>query len=371
MRVLVAPDGFGGTLSAVEAATAIADGWRRAAPHDEVVTAPLSDGGPGFVDVLHATIGGELVAVTVRGPLGPTVPGAVLLAPDGATAYVESAQACGLQLVAADARDPWRGSTYGVGELVLAAIDAGATTVVVGLGGSGTNDGGAGLLAALGAEPAEMLSQGPRGFGDLRAVDLDAARARIDGTRLVIAADVDNALLGLRGATNVYGPQKGALPSDLPALDGALATFAERSDGKTLAAAPGAGAAGGLGYGLLLLGGERVAGIATVLELTGFAREITSAGLVITGEGSFDWQSLRGKVVQGVAAACEPYGVPCVVLAGRVDVGRREMNANGIESAYAMVDLPGGLDAAMGQPASTLAALAERVARTWSPSPAG
>jgi len=366
LRVLIAPDGFAGTLSAVEAAAAVAEGWRRAAPHDEIVTAPLSDGGPGFVDVLHATLGGELVAATVRGPLGAPTPGAVLLAPGGSTAYVESAQACGLQLVPRDERDPWRGSTYGVGQLVLAAVDAGATTVVVGLGGSGTNDGGAGLLAALGAEPADRLAHGPRDFGDLREVALGAARARLAGVRLVAAADVDNPLLGLRGATNVYGPQKGALPSDLPTLDGALATFAQLADGKALAGAPGAGAAGGLGYGLLLLGAERVAGIATVLELTGFAREIARAGLVITGEGAFDWQSLRGKVVHGVAAACEPYGVPCVVLAGRVDVGRREMNGNGIESAYAMVDLPGGTDAAMSRPGPTLTALAERVARTWS-----
>lgn len=367
MRVLVAPDGFAGTLSAVEAAAAIAEGWRRGAPHDELVTAPLSDGGPGFVDVLHAALGGELAAVAIRGPLGASTPGAVLVAPDGATAYVESAQACGLPLVPPDERDPWRSSTYGVGELVLAAVDAGATTVVVGLGGSATNDAGAGLLAALGGQPADQLSHGPGGFAELSAVDLAPARARLTGVRLVAAADVDNPLLGLRGATSVYGPQKGALPSDLPGLDGALATFAQLADGRVAADAPGAGAAGGLGYALLVLGAERVAGIATVLELTGFARAIAGAGLVLTGEGSFDWQSLRGKVVHGVASACEPYGVPCVVLAGRVDVSRREMNANGIESAYGLVDLPGGLDEAMSQPGPTLAALAERVARTWSP----
>ena len=367
MRVLVAPDGFAGTLSAVEAASAIEAGWHRSAPNDDVIVAPLSDGGPGFVDVLHATLGGQLLAVTVRGPLGEPTPAAVLLAPGG-IAYIESAQGCGLQLVPREGRDAWRASSYGVGELVLAARHAGATTIVVGLGGSGTNDGGAGLLAALGATPAEPLSHGPRGLGTLDALDLAPARERLGEVRLIAATDVDNPLLGLRGATNVYAPQKGALPSDLPAMDGALATFAQLAD-KALADAAGAGAAGGLGYALMLLGAERVAGIATVLELTGFAREVATAGLVITGEGSFDWQSLRGKVVHGVAAACEPYGVPCVVLAGRVDVGRREMNGNGIESAYAMVDLPGGLDAAMGQPGDTLSALAERVARTWSPAP--
>lgn len=367
MRVLVAPDGFAGTLTAVEAAAAIAQGWRRSAPHDEVITAPLSDGGPGFLDVLHATVGGELVAAIVRDPLGAPTPGAVLLAADGTTAYVESAQACGLHLIGRAERDVWAASTYGVGELVLRAVGAGATTVVVGLGGSGTNDGGAGFLAALASEPHGLLARGARGLGELQEVRLDQARWLLDGVRLIAATDVDNPLLGLRGATNVYGPQKGALPSDLPMLDGALATFAELADGKALAGAPGAGAAGGLGYALLLLGAERVAGIATVLELTGFAEAIAGAGLVITGEGAFDWQSLRGKVVHGVAAACEPYGVPCIVLAGRVDVGRREMNANGIESAYAMVELPGGLASATTDPQPTLAALAERVARTWSP----
>ena len=170
------------------------------------------------------------------------------------------------------------------------------------------------------------------------------------GIRLVVAADVDNPLLGLRGATNVYGPQKGALPSDLPALDGALGHVrrARRRQGAGRRC-PAPARPAGSATRCCCSARERVAGIATVLELTGFAREIACAGLVVTGEGAFDWQSLRGKVVHGVASACEPYGVPCIVLAGRVDVGRREMNANGIESAYAMVDLPGGVDAAMGR----------------------
>jgi glycerate kinase len=334
---------------------------------DEVVSAPLSDGGPGFVDVLHAALGGELVGVTVRGPLGAPTPGSILLSPGGSTAYVESAQACGLHLVPPAERDLWRGSTYGVGELVRAAVEAGAHSVVVGLGGSGTNDGGAGCLAALGAEPADPLINGPRGLGELAHVDLAPARERLAGIELVAATDVDHPLLGLGGATYVFGPQKGALPSDRPGLEAALATFAERADGRTLAASPGAGAAGGLGYALMLLGASRQAGVATVLELTGLARAFAAADLVITGEGAFDWQSLRGKVVHGVADACEPYGVPCIVLAGRVEVGRRDMNAHGIEAAYAMVDLRGGVEEAVRRPAAQLAALAERVARTWSP----
>src|SRR3954453_8717047 len=187
MRVLIAPDKFAGTLSAVEAAQAIAEGWRRQAPHDELDLVPMADGGPGFVDVLHESLGGELVAATVRGPYGEQVPGSVLLL--GTDAYVESAQACGLHLTPGGDRDPERAGTYGVGELLLAAAAAGATTIYVGLGGSATNDGGAGLLAALGAvsEPEGCLEHGPSGLVGLESVDVTAARARLAGLRLVAA----------------------------------------------------------------------------------------------------------------------------------------------------------------------------------------
>src|SRR3954453_5300260 len=205
MRVLIAPDKFAGTLTAVEAAEAIAEGWRRRAPGDELDLVPMADGGPGFVDVLHASLGGELLAMTVRGPYGEPVPGSVLVH-DG-TAYVESAQACGLHLTPREERRPEAAGTYGVGELVAAACEAGATRVVVGLGGSGTNDGGAGLLAALGATstPDGALTGGATALGDLKSVDLAAARERVAGVQLVAASDVDNPLLGLRGAINVFG----------------------------------------------------------------------------------------------------------------------------------------------------------------------
>ncbi|MDQ4008146.1 MAG: glycerate kinase, partial [Actinomycetota bacterium] len=206
MRVLIAPDKFAGTLSAVEAADAIAEGWRRRAPDDETVRVPMADGGPGFCDVLHAGLGGDLVAVTVTGPYGERVPATVLLAGETAqgerTAYIESAQACGLHLTPPEARDAERATSRGVGELVAAAIDAGANRIVVGLGGSGTNDGGAGLLAALGAtaSPATALDQGPSSLATLDSVDLTEARSRLEGRTLVAASDVDNPLLGLIGA---------------------------------------------------------------------------------------------------------------------------------------------------------------------------
>jgi len=379
MRVLIAPDKFAGTLTAVEAAAAIAEGWRRTAPADQLVEVPLADGGPGFVDVLHAALGGELVDVRVSGPLGEPVDAEVLVV--AGTAYVESAQACGLHLVP-EPRDPRATTTYGVGELLLAARDAGALRVVVGLGGSGTNDAGAGLLAALGAravdvdgaDVTDLMRRGGGGLRRIAAVDLRPALVAVAGLELVVASDVDNPLLGLRGATNGFGPQKGADDATVMELEGSLESFARavgrRADGKDPAVALGAGAAGGLGYAVLHLGAARVPGIATVLDTVDLAGHVGRADLVLTGEGAFDWQSLHGKVVSGVAEAALAQGRGCVVLAGRVDVGRREYLAVGVSGAYAVLDdlrdrgLPA--DEAFAHPAARLADLAERAARTWS-----
>jgi glycerate 2-kinase len=294
MRVLVSPDCFTGTLTSVEAANAIREGWLQVHPADDVVIAPLSDGGPGFVGGLHAVLGGELITVIVTGPLGEKTPAEFLLRGD--EAWIESAQSCGLHLVARDKRDPRFTTTFGVGELIAQAIDRGATTVTVGLGGSGTNDAGAGMLAALGATSDGELNSGGNALKDLSKVDLGAALEKVAGIKLIAASDVDNPLLGLRGATAVFGPQKGADDFAVMELEGALENFAtlcgRRSDGKDPAVALGAGAAGGLGYGLLLLGANRVAGIETVLEIVKLDDEIKKADLVITGEGCLDDQSL-------------------------------------------------------------------------------
>ena len=364
MRVLVAPDKFAGTLTAVEAARAIAEGWRRRAPGDELDLAPMSDGGPGFVSVLHAALGGELLSTTVAGPYGDPVPATLLIS--GGTAYVESAQACGLHLAPPERRAPERASTYGVGQLVDAAIAAGAHRVVVGLGGSATNDGGAGLLAALGASstPEGALRGGPDALASLDDVDLTAAVTRVAGVELVAASDVDNPLLGLIGATNVYGPQKG-LPADrLMAVDAALERLAVATS-RRIALAKGAGAAGGLGFALLLLGGTRVPGVDVVADAVSLPRRAREADLVVTGEGAFDFSSRSGKVPYGVAAVAAQAIRPCIAVAGRVLVGSREMRALGVESAYSVVDLVGE-EASFADPAGSLAALAERVARSWS-----
>ncbi len=366
MKILVAPDSFGGTLSAPEAASAIVAGWLEHAPDDQLTTAPMADGGPGFVDVLREALGGELQVQTVRGPLGDPVPLAWLLVED--VAYVESAQACGLHL--SQRREPLAATTFGVGQAIGAAIDAGARRIVVGLGGSATNDGGAGMLAALGAAGDVPLDRGPSGLAGIGGVELGPARQRLDGIDLVIASDVHSTLLGMFGATKTFGPQKGLSDEQILSVDGVLDAFVVAACGTTpaerrVADAPGAGAAGGLGFGLMLLGGQVTSGIDLVAGSVGLAELAGEHDLVVTGEGRYDFSSRAGKVVYGVAAAAAQGARPCIVLAGQVEVGSREMRAMGVESAYAMSDVD-GLERALSEPREMLSALATRVARTWS-----
>jgi glycerate kinase len=366
MRVLVSPDCFTGTLTSVQAANAIREGWLQLHPEDDVVIAPLSDGGPGFVGGLHAVLGGELITVIVTGPLGEKTPAEFLLRGD--EAWIESAQACGLHLVTKDKRNPRVTSTFGVGELIAEAISRGAKKITVGLGGSGTNDAGAGMLAALGATSDGALNSGGAALKSLSRVDLGAALEKVADIELIAASDVDNPLLGLRGATAVFGPQKGADDFAVMELEGALEKFAtlcgRRSDGKDPAVALGAGAAGGLGYGLLLLGANRVAGIETVLEIVKLDDEITKSDLVITGEGCLDDQSLHGKVIAGVASHAAALGKPCVAIAGEVRLGKRECATAGIDSAYSMSEFA-GKDRSMASPAEVLAEVSARMSQTW------
>lgn len=355
MRVLIAPDKFAGTLSAVEAAEAIARGWARRAPADELDLCPMADGGPGFIDVLSASVGGELLAVTVSGPFGEPTPATMLRRGD--TAWIESAQACGLHLL--NGGDAELATTRGVGELVRAAVQTGATKVVIGLGGSGTNDGGAGLLGALGAIADVPLDQGARGLKGITRIDLPGEQVE-----LIAASDVDIPLAGLFGATKAFGPQKGIAEERLPAVDGLLEEYAAVA-GRRTSLAKGAGAAGGLGYAMLLLGAVRTPGIDVVAQAVGLRERAARADLVLTGEGAFDFSSRSGKVPYGVAAVAGEALRPCVALAGQVLIGAREMRTLGVESAYSMVDLIGE-EKAFAEPAAALADLAERVARSWS-----
>ena len=419
MRVLVAPDCFTGTLSAPEAADAIARGWLRAAPADDVVRLPLADGGPGFLQALHCALGGDLEPVTVTGPLGDPVPAAMLLVrrEGRTTAYVEAAHAAGLDLVPAERRDPSRTSSIGVGELVRASLGAGATRVVVGVGGTATNDGGAGLLAGLGVGAADGALR--RGGGALEAVTEDDLAGlgeiarELAGIDLVAALDVDVPLLGLHGASAGFAAQKGASPEQAQHLERCLGHFAHlaqrvlvaegpprarplplasgpdrglaldglvdehaghshaghshgTSGDSRLAALPGAGAGGGLGFGLALLGARLVTGARVVADAVGLGDRIAEVDLVVTGEGRFDWQSLRGKVAATVAETALSRGVPTVLLAGQVEMGRREWSSAGFSGVYAVAETPLDVPAALADPVGTLEARAQRLGKTWS-----
>lgn len=358
MRVVIAPDKFRGSLSAVEAAEAIATGL---GPGVETMLRPVADGGEGTVDVAVAA-GYARRTVTVQGPTGAAVEASFALR--GREAVLELAQASGLHRLP-DGVAPLTASTYGTGQLILAALDAGARHLVLGVGGSATTDGGAGMAAALGVRFLDAtgteLPPGGAALAALDRVEVEGLDARLAGTTVVLASDVDNPLTGRNGAAVVYGPQKGASAAEVAVLDAALTRYAEvllRELGQPVADMPGAGAAGGTGAGAIaFLGARMVPGIEVVLAVVGFADAVRGADLVITGEGSMDAQSLSGKAPVGVARAA--HGVPVVALVGRLDVTASELAAVGISSAYALLDLEPNVEVTMRDAAALLAQLAQ------------
>ncbi len=353
VRVVVAPDKFAGTLSAGEAAEAMRLGWLDRRPADQVRCLPMSDGGPGFCEVLAASLpGARRRPVPTSDPLGRPVTADLLVDEGGGerVSYVESALAVGLHLLVAAERDPERTSSAGLAALLSEAARNGATRIVVGLGGSATNDGGAGLLSALAA--ADHAHPGL----------IDAIRA----TDLVIATDVDNPLLGPNGATAVFGPQKGASREAVMRLEGRMQAWVRRQGGwADVVDLPGAGAAGGLGAALFWLGGHRVAGARVVADAVGLQQAVGEADLVVTGEGTYDATSLRGKVTAEVARAAQEAALPCLVIAGQLAVGEREAAAHGIDGSVATAELAGSVGAAMQAPAQWVRAAAARLASAW------
>jgi glycerate 2-kinase len=346
LRLLIAPDSYGDTLTAVEAAATIAAGWNRARPADRMIVAPQSDGGPGFVDVLADRVG-ERRAVQVCGPLTDEVQAEWVLDPASGTAYLECAQACGLALLGGPPTPATAlaAQTRGVGRLIGAALDAGAARIVVGLGGSASTDGGRGLIEELGG--------------------LQTARQRLAGVELIAACDVEHPLLGPWGAARVFGPQKGADPDTVAALEERLAQWGAELDaaaGRAVSAESGAGAAGGIGAALLALGGRRESGASIVAEHTDLAGDLARVDLAITGEGKFDDQSLRGKVVGALAAAAQSAQVPLVVLAGQVTLDTPAYHAAGILAAFAVSDYAGSVRLAQADAANQLMGLASLVA---------
>jgi glycerate kinase len=345
-RILIAPDSYGDSLTAVEAAAAIAAGWHRIRPADRVVIAPQSDGGPGFVDVLASRLG-ERRRMQVCGPLAGDVQADWVFDPQSATAYLECAQACGLSRLGGPPtpQTALAAHSRGVGGLIAAAAQAGATRIVAGLGGSASTDGGRGLIEELGG--------------------LDAARRRLAGVELIAACDVEYPLVGPSGAARVFGPQKGADPATVATLEERLVAWADELDaaaGRRVSAESGAGAAGGIGAALLALGGRCESGAAIIAEHTGLAGEISAADLVITGEGKFDAQSLRGKVVGALAAAALSSQVPVIVLAGQVDLDDAALQSAGVLAAFAVADYAGSVRLALADAANQLMGLASQVA---------
>ncbi len=385
VRVLIAPDSFGGTMSAVEAAEAIAAGWRRAAQASEIVSVPLSDGGPGMLDVIVAGfdargVESQTLMATVPGPRGQQVPAMIVVQEH--TAYIESAQACGLHLVARDARDPWTSTSAGLGLVLDHARDAGVDRIVVGLGGTGTIDAGAGLLAAMGAhawdgegrEASDQLRCGPSGFADVARVDIMPAVQDWVGVDVIAAVDVDVPLTGPQGAARGFGAQKFPDPAAVTAaqlgdLEESIARFVGlvhgHLDTPDLTNRAGSGAAGGIGWALQCLGATVVPGIDIVAATVGLHDLLDGVDVVITGEGRLDWQSRRGKVISGVAERASARGIPVVAVAGRVDLGARELAGLGIVEAWSLAEQPGGLARSMISAHQALADAAARIAAQW------
>ncbi|MFF4655233.1 glycerate kinase [Streptomyces sp. NPDC001381] len=371
-RVLVAADKFKGSLTAVQVAERVTAGLRRVVPDAEVEALPVADGGDGTVDAAVAA-GFERREVRVAGPLGHEVTAAFALR--GGTAVVEMAEASGLQRLPAGVFAPLTASTYGSGELLRAALDAGARTIVFGVGGSATTDGGAGMLSALGArfldEEGEPVAPGGGGLADLARADLSGLDPRLSAVELILASDVDNPLTGPKGAPAVYGPQKGASPDDVDALDAALTHYAKVLEAEAgprvaeYAAAPGAGAAGGIGYGALLLGARFRAGIEVMLDVLGFAPALERAELVITGEGSLDEQTLHGKAPAGVAAAARAAGKEVVAVCGRLALPPEALGRAGIRRAYPLTEAEPDVATCIADAGPILERVAEQIARDY------
>ena len=372
MRILAAPQGFKGTLTGVEAARAVAEGVLRVFPDAEVIKMPVADGGHGTLDAMLAAAGGERRSAHVVGPLRETVEAGWGLLP-GNVAVIEMAQASGLTLVPEVRRDPMQATTYGAGQLIAAALDEGVSRVIVGVGGSATNDGGAGAAQALGVRLLDAegrdVSLGAEGLLSLASIDMADRSPALGRVALEIAADVSNPLTGPTGAAMTYGLQKGASQDQLPVLDAALGKMAdvvERELGIQLRDVPGMGAAGGLSAGLVAFAGAQLLpGAKVVLDALRFDSCLEGVGLVITGEGRLDWQTVYDKVPIEVARRAQARGIPVLAVAGSLGRGADDALAHGIVLAEACSGEYDPLPATSDEAAAKLADAAERAVRRW------
>lgn len=365
MRLLLAPDSFKGSLTSLQVAEAVAAGWRRARPADSITLAPLADGGEGTLAAVEVAGGWERRTAGARDPIGRWIDAPWLLSGDGANAVVELAAASGLSRLAPGELDPIGATTHGTGDLIRAALDAGARHIVLGIGGSATTDGGRGIVEALGAS----VSGGSR---DDLLVDLRRLDARLGRISLEVACDVTNPLLGERGAAATYGPQKGASAAQVRELDARNAAWAdalEATTGRRVRGEPGAGAAGGVGFAMLCLGPRFASfalrpGVELVMEAVGFAERLAAADLVITGEGRIDAQTAFGKTALGVARLASAAGVRCIAVGGGVErAGVEALARLGVE-VVPVWERPVPVEEAMAAGAAPLVACGERLARS-------
>ncbi|EPT7044470.1 glycerate kinase [Cronobacter sakazakii] len=372
-KIVIAPDSFKESLSAMDVAKAIEAGFREIYPQAHYVCVPMADGGEGTVEAMVAATGGQIITAPVTAPLGNKVDGFFGLLGDGETAVVEMAAASGLHLVPTAQRDPRITTSYGTGELILAALELGVKAIIIGIGGSATNDGGAGMMQALGARfldgEGRELAHGGAALAGLERLDLSTLDPRLAQVSVTAACDVDNPLCGEKGASAVFGPQKGATPAMVTELDAALRRFGEQLEaatGKAIISAPGAGAAGGMGAALLgMLNAELRPGIEIVIESLGLAQAVRDADLVITGEGRLDSQSIHGKTPVGVARVAKQFQRPVVAIAGSLTPDYQIVHEHGIDAAFSVIDRIVTLQEALDDAERNLRVTARNVAALW------
>jgi glycerate kinase len=372
-KIILAPNALKGSCTAAAAAAAMARGVARALPDAALVQLPVADGGDGLAEVLNDVLDGETRSVRVHGPRFAPVDAALIWSPTHRTAVIEMALASGLTLLAEHARDATATTTLGTGELMRAALDLGAAHIIVGLGGSATNDGGIGMAQALGwrfpdAEGQPVEPVGGR-LADIARIDGGSKDPRLDKVRIEAVCDVDNPLTGPRGAARVYGPQKGAGPDQVAALDAGLAHLAaliERDLGLKVADLPGAGAAGGIGAGLVAFAGAELRpGAELVLDLLALDHHLEGADLVLTAEGRIDHQTAHGKAPAAVAARARARGVPCIAIAGGVGDDISALHDLGIDAVFSLCRGPMSLDDAQANAKALLADAAEHAVRAF------
>ncbi|MBW2957799.1 glycerate kinase [Hafnia paralvei] len=373
MKIVIAPDSFKESLSAMQVAEAIEQGFSEIFPQAEYIKLPMADGGEGTVESMVAATGGERVHVNVTGPLGQPVNGFFGWMGDGETAVIEMAAASGLHLVAPEQRNPLVTTSFGTGELILAALNHGARKIILGIGGSATNDGGAGMMQALGAHfhdiDGKELHVGGAALAQLASVDLSQLDARLAQTDILVACDVDNPLCGAKGASAVFGPQKGATPERVKLLDAALQHYGEKIElatGKSVLNVAGAGAAGGMGAALFgLLNARLQPGIEIVTEALKLADAVQGADLVITGEGRIDSQTIHGKTPVGVARVAKRYDIPVIAIAGGMTPDYSVVHQHGLDAVFSVLNRIQTLPEALEGARENVRVTARNVAAVW------